>query len=172
MCLRTCLRCQMYSPDVTFVLDRCLKFVYEEIREVHKRRYLLQPIAIEVFSVDGRNFLLAFPKKVRNKVHARWVPLWLDVMESFLCLLSQHWCLAIECYCECKMFVTVIKLDSYRWLYDCLPDLVSPLVVHQAVCLLRLVLAMAARVTAVTFFLCSGLPCYWLTHFLLSFRYP
>ena len=62
-------RCnQQMSP---LILDRCLKFVYEEIREVHKRRYLLQPIAIEVFSVDGRNFLLAFPKKVRNKVHAR-----------------------------------------------------------------------------------------------------
>lgn len=38
-------------------------------REVHKRRYLLQPIALEVFSSDGRNYLLAFPRKVRNKVN-------------------------------------------------------------------------------------------------------
>ncbi|XP_065091196.1 WD repeat and FYVE domain-containing protein 3-like [Ochlerotatus camptorhynchus] len=47
------------------------KFAYEEIREVHKRRYLLQPIALEVFSGDGRNFLLSFPRKVRNKVYQR-----------------------------------------------------------------------------------------------------
>ncbi|KAK7508020.1 hypothetical protein BaRGS_00000985, partial [Batillaria attramentaria] len=46
------------------------KFAYDDIREVHKRRYLLQPIAIEVFSGDGRNHLLAFPRKIRNKVFA------------------------------------------------------------------------------------------------------
>ncbi|XP_064637335.1 WD repeat and FYVE domain-containing protein 3-like isoform X3 [Lineus longissimus] len=51
----------------------CSKFAYEDIREVHKRRYLLQPIAIEVFSADGRNYLLAFPRKVRNKIHARFM---------------------------------------------------------------------------------------------------
>ncbi|XP_071507653.1 WD repeat and FYVE domain-containing protein 3-like [Diadema antillarum] len=50
----------------------CSKFAYEEIREVLKRRYLLQPIAIEVFSSDGRNHLLAFPRKVRNKVYQRF----------------------------------------------------------------------------------------------------
>ncbi|XP_033108223.1 WD repeat and FYVE domain-containing protein 3-like isoform X3 [Anneissia japonica] len=51
----------------------CSKFAYEDIREVHKRRYLLQPIAIEVFSSDGRNHFLAFPRKIRNKVYARFV---------------------------------------------------------------------------------------------------
>lgn len=49
-------------------MRHCSKFSYEEIREVHKRRYLLQPIALEVFSEDGRNYLLSFPRKVRNKV--------------------------------------------------------------------------------------------------------
>lgn len=49
-------------------MRQCSKFSYEEIREVHKRRYLLQPIALEVFSDDGRNYLLSFPRKVRNKV--------------------------------------------------------------------------------------------------------
>lgn len=39
--------------------------------EVHKRRYLLQPMALEIFSGDGRNYLLAFPRKVRNKVYQR-----------------------------------------------------------------------------------------------------
>ncbi|KAL5018829.1 hypothetical protein ScPMuIL_004551 [Solemya velum] len=48
------------------------KFAYDDIREVHKCRYLLQPIAIEVFSADGRNYLLAFPRKVRNKVYAKF----------------------------------------------------------------------------------------------------
>ncbi|CAD6191346.1 unnamed protein product [Caenorhabditis auriculariae] len=47
----------------------CSKFSYQLIREVHKRRYLLQPIALEVFSSDGRNYLLAFPKKIRDRVH-------------------------------------------------------------------------------------------------------
>ncbi|XP_066304852.1 WD repeat and FYVE domain-containing protein 3-like isoform X4 [Branchiostoma lanceolatum] len=51
----------------------CSKFAYEDIREVHKRRYLLQPIAIEVFSSDGRNYLLALPRGIRNKVHQRFL---------------------------------------------------------------------------------------------------
>lgn len=46
----------------------CSKFGYDDVREVHKRRYLLQPTALEVFSADGRNYLLVFPRKLRNKV--------------------------------------------------------------------------------------------------------
>ncbi|XP_038062031.1 WD repeat and FYVE domain-containing protein 3-like isoform X2 [Patiria miniata] len=57
----------------TYQKRTCSKFAYEDIREVHKRRYLLQPSAIEVFSADGRNYLLAFPRKVKNKVYARFV---------------------------------------------------------------------------------------------------
>ncbi|CAI4227406.1 unnamed protein product [Auanema sp. JU1783] len=49
----------------------CSKFSYEDIREVHKRRYLLQPIALELFSADGRNYLLAFPKKMRDRVYEK-----------------------------------------------------------------------------------------------------
>lgn len=45
------------------------RFAYEDIREVHERRYLLQPIALEVFNVDGRNFLLVFPKKMQPKIY-------------------------------------------------------------------------------------------------------
>ncbi len=47
------------------------KFSYDNIKEVHKRRYLLQPIAIEIFSTDGQNHLLAFNKHVRPKVNQR-----------------------------------------------------------------------------------------------------
>ncbi|KAG5834255.1 hypothetical protein ANANG_G00259620 [Anguilla anguilla] len=60
-------------------------FAYEDIKEVHKRRYLLQPIAVEVFSGDGRNYLLAFQKGVRNKVYQRFlavVPSLADSSES------------------------------------------------------------------------------------------
>lgn len=31
----------------------------------------VQPMAVEVFSADGRNYLLAFQKGVRNKVYQR-----------------------------------------------------------------------------------------------------
>ncbi|RWS31727.1 WD repeat and FYVE domain-containing protein 3-like protein, partial [Leptotrombidium deliense] len=51
----------------------CTKFAFEDIKEVHKRRYLLQPIALEVFSMDGRNSLLVFPRKLRNKVYSRFL---------------------------------------------------------------------------------------------------
>ncbi|KOB73312.1 Uncharacterized protein OBRU01_10878, partial [Operophtera brumata] len=52
------------------------------LREVHKRRYLLQPIALEVFSSDGRNYLLAFPRKVRNKVYSRFTALATGMADS------------------------------------------------------------------------------------------
>lgn len=45
--------------------------IFSNYREVHKRRYLLQPIAMELFSADGRNHLLALPRKLRNKVFNR-----------------------------------------------------------------------------------------------------
>lgn len=61
------------SPQRSQTMRQCSKFSYEDIREVHKRRYLLQPIALEVFSGDGRNYLLSFPRKVRNKVYQRFM---------------------------------------------------------------------------------------------------
>lgn len=51
----------------------CSKFAYEDIKEVHKRRYLLQPISLEIFSMDGRNSLVVFPKHLRNKVYNRFM---------------------------------------------------------------------------------------------------
>ncbi|XP_058056243.1 WD repeat and FYVE domain-containing protein 3 [Anopheles bellator] len=49
-------------------IRRCSKILYEDIREIQKRRYLLQPIALEMFCCDGQNYLISFPCKVRNKV--------------------------------------------------------------------------------------------------------
>ena len=51
----------------------CWKFHYDDVTEVHKRRYLLQPIALEIFCSDGRNYLLAFPRKVRNVVYQKFI---------------------------------------------------------------------------------------------------
>lgn len=53
----------------------CIKFAYEDIKEIAKRRYLLQPIALEVFSVDGRNSLLVFTRKQRNKIYTKLLSL-------------------------------------------------------------------------------------------------
>ena len=38
------------------------------MKEVHKRRYLLQPIAIEAFAKNGLNYFLALEKHNRAKV--------------------------------------------------------------------------------------------------------
>lgn len=61
------------------LLLKVLKFFY---REVHKRRYLLQPMALEVFSGDGRNYLLAFPRKLRNKVYHRFMAFATGIADS------------------------------------------------------------------------------------------
>lgn len=58
------------------------KFAYEDIREVHNRRYLLQEIAMEIFSNDGRNYLLVFQRKCRNKVYERLIALTPDLNDS------------------------------------------------------------------------------------------
>lgn len=63
-------------------LKQCSKFAYEDIREVHKRRYLLQPIALEIFSGDGRNYLLSFQRKVRNKVYQRVMTLATSIADN------------------------------------------------------------------------------------------
>jgi hypothetical protein len=57
------------TPELNILIHL---FIFS-LREVLKRRYLLQPMALEVFSGDGRNYLLAFPRKVRNKVYQRFM---------------------------------------------------------------------------------------------------
>ncbi|CAH1175861.1 unnamed protein product [Phaedon cochleariae] len=70
------------SPRRSRAMRQCSKFSYEDIREVHKRRYLLQPMGLEVFSGDGRNYLLAFPRKIRNKVYQRFMALATGIADS------------------------------------------------------------------------------------------
>jgi len=61
----------MSNTDVVQYRKECSKFAYEDIKEVHKRRHILQPIALELFAADGRNYLLVFVRKERNKVYQR-----------------------------------------------------------------------------------------------------
>uniref|UniRef100_A0A0N4Z392 Beige/BEACH domain containing protein n=1 Tax=Parastrongyloides trichosuri TaxID=131310 RepID=A0A0N4Z392_PARTI len=51
---------------------QCHKISYEDIASVHRRRYMLQPISIEIFCHSGENFLLAFPKRTRNRVYQKF----------------------------------------------------------------------------------------------------
>ncbi|UYV62149.1 WDFY3 [Cordylochernes scorpioides] len=70
------------SPRNKHQKRMCSKFAYEDVRDVHKRRYLLQPIALEVFSADGRNYLLVFPRKLRNKVYQRFMTVATAITDS------------------------------------------------------------------------------------------
>ncbi|XP_040570676.1 WD repeat and FYVE domain-containing protein 3 isoform X2 [Lepeophtheirus salmonis] len=58
------------------------KVSYDNVKEVHKRRYLLQPIAVEVFSCDGQNKLLSFTKASRPKVYHRFLSAATSISDS------------------------------------------------------------------------------------------
>ncbi|CAK9291092.1 unnamed protein product [Gordionus sp. m RMFG-2023] len=62
-----------FSPMQKDIKKKCHKFSYCDIKEVLKRRYLLLPIGLEIFSADGRNYLLVFPKTTRDKVYNRFL---------------------------------------------------------------------------------------------------
>lgn len=48
---------------------------HEDIKAVMKRRYLLRPVALELFSSDGRNCLLVFELKDRDQLFERFLAL-------------------------------------------------------------------------------------------------
>jgi WD40 repeat protein len=58
------------------------KFAFDEVKEVHKRRYLLQPIAVEVFTTNGKNYLLSFQKQFRNKVYQKFSLMATSILEN------------------------------------------------------------------------------------------
>src|SRR3990167_3156190 len=39
------------------------RWAFEDIKDIYKRRYLLRPVALEIFSTDGRNFLIVFEQQ-------------------------------------------------------------------------------------------------------------
>ncbi|CAD5124378.1 unnamed protein product [Dimorphilus gyrociliatus] len=49
----------------------CVKIAYDDIKEIHERRYLLQPNAVEVFCTDGRSTLIVCPKTIRPRLFAK-----------------------------------------------------------------------------------------------------
>ncbi len=58
------------------------KYTYDGVKEVHKRRYLLQPIAVEVFCADGQNQLMAFMKDTRSKVFQNFLSVSNNVQDN------------------------------------------------------------------------------------------
>ncbi|KAJ3336562.1 hypothetical protein HDU93_002592 [Gonapodya sp. JEL0774] len=47
------------------------KWAYESIKEVHKRKFLFRNVGLEIFLVDGRNFLITLDPKDRETVYSR-----------------------------------------------------------------------------------------------------
>ena len=58
-------------PSVIVGKRRRQKFHYDEIREVLRRRYLLQQLGLEIFCTNGRTNFLAFPRDISNRVMSR-----------------------------------------------------------------------------------------------------
>ncbi|KAG0046041.1 hypothetical protein BGZ83_008753 [Gryganskiella cystojenkinii] len=55
--------------DSTEVRHQCRKWRFEDIKEVHRRRYLLRNVALELFFVDGRNYLINLNLQQRDMVY-------------------------------------------------------------------------------------------------------
>ncbi|KAI8363654.1 hypothetical protein B0O80DRAFT_396168 [Mortierella sp. GBAus27b] len=51
------------------VRHQCRKWRFEDIKEVHRRRYLLRNVALELFFVDGRNYLINLNLQQRDLVY-------------------------------------------------------------------------------------------------------
>uniref|UniRef100_A0A8D1FCX0 WD repeat and FYVE domain-containing protein 3 n=1 Tax=Sus scrofa TaxID=9823 RepID=A0A8D1FCX0_PIG len=72
----------LFGKEHFYVIDGFTMTATREIRDIET---LPPPIAVEVFSGDGRNYLLAFQKGIRNKVYQRFlavVPSLTDSSES------------------------------------------------------------------------------------------
>lgn len=69
--LATAKKLKPNSDEIIFSLEsfhEVRKWPFPDIKKVLKRRYLLKSIALEIFSVDGRNSLLIFEKDERDLV--------------------------------------------------------------------------------------------------------
>jgi hypothetical protein len=56
------------TPRLNDQARRVIRWAHEDVEQVLRRRYLLRPVAIEIFSVDGRNSLLVFDFADRERV--------------------------------------------------------------------------------------------------------
>ena len=106
-------RIKLYSKSLlTFTLllsvyHRCTKWSYVQIREVHKRRYLLRHCALEVFSNDGQSLFLIFHLPQRDKIYQKWVT-YLTVSHIIIVLVKTliHYC-GMDIHYVCFLLVTV-----------------------------------------------------------------
>ncbi|KAF9330941.1 hypothetical protein BGZ91_012307, partial [Linnemannia elongata] len=57
------------EADTSEVRHQCRKWRFEDIKEVHRRRYLLRNVALELFFVDGRNYLINLNLQQRDIVY-------------------------------------------------------------------------------------------------------
>ncbi|KAG0364972.1 hypothetical protein BGZ54_006992 [Gamsiella multidivaricata] len=60
---------QQPLSDSSEVRHQCRKWRFEDIKEVHRRRYLLRNVALELFFVDGRNYLINLNLQQRDLVY-------------------------------------------------------------------------------------------------------
>ncbi|EGC32207.1 hypothetical protein DICPUDRAFT_155867 [Dictyostelium purpureum] len=57
-------------PQKKKIIHYFLKWAYEDIRDILKRRYLLRQVALEIFSTDGRNNLIVYKDEpTRDEVY-------------------------------------------------------------------------------------------------------
>lgn len=52
------------NSRINFSIFKNIIIAYENIKEIHKRRYLLKNSAIEIFLINGKTFLFAFEQQV------------------------------------------------------------------------------------------------------------
>lgn len=69
-------------PSVIVGKRRRQKFHYDEIREVIRRRYLLQPIGLEIVCSSGRTNFLAFPRDISGRVMTRLMAISPNITDS------------------------------------------------------------------------------------------
>lgn len=69
-------------PSVVVGKRRRQKFHYDEIREVIRRRYLLQPIGLEIICSNGRTNFLAFPRDISTRVMTRLLAIAPNITDS------------------------------------------------------------------------------------------
>ncbi|CAG8486905.1 4172_t:CDS:10 [Ambispora leptoticha] len=64
---------QNTNPSSTENKHKSRKWAFEDIKEVHKRKFLFRDVALEIFFSDGRNHLITFNLKERDVAYNKLV---------------------------------------------------------------------------------------------------
>mgnify|MGYP000216635965 CR=1 FL=1 len=70
------------GEGTSFAWHECRKWSYLDVRECHKRRYLLRPSALELFFDDGSNFLLVVNLQQRDLIYTELVQMCPMILQS------------------------------------------------------------------------------------------